>query len=70
MSKGVEVGDRIKITSESYDEELRRKTWRVEKIAWSTEDHPLYDSGVGGPMISCRGLPFCLYAFEFEIVAK
>lgn len=65
----VEIGDRIKIISENdnYDS-YRRESWEVEDIAYSEKEHPGYDPGVGGPLVSCEGLPFSLYEWEFEEV--
>lgn len=68
-SKKINIGDKIQITSDNptYNK-WRNKTWTVSHIAYSTEDHPGYDEGVGGPLISCKGLPVSLYDWEFEIV--
>ena len=65
----VQIGDRIRITSdnESYKPYLD-KIWTVTEVSFSTNDHRLYDVGVGGPLIDCDGLPFSLYEFEFEEV--
>jgi len=67
--KKVNVGDKIRITSdnENYDK-WRNKTWTVEHVAYSVDEHPGYDVGIGGPLVSCKGLPVSLYDWEFEIV--
>ena len=65
----VEIGDKIRILNENGQySEWADEIWTVESIAYNTEQHPLYDEGVGGALISCDGLPVCLYEWEFEIV--
>ena len=65
----VKIGDKIKIISENENyNEYRDKTWIVEDIATSIAEHPGYDAGVGGELISCIDLPVSLYEYEFEEV--
>ena len=66
----VKIGDEVIITAidnENYSEYLDIK-WTVEAVDYSKDDHPGYDPRIGGPLISCEGLPFSLYEFEFEVV--
>jgi hypothetical protein len=69
-SNNLRIGSKIIITAsdnENYKEYLG-KEWVVEDIAKNIKEHPLYDEGVGGKLISCKGLPFSLYEWEFEVV--
>jgi len=67
----VKIGDKIRITSdnETYNK-WRWKTWTVSHIAMNREQHPGYDSGVGGSLIDCEGLPVSLYEYEYDIVSE
>lgn len=64
----VNVGDKIIITSdnENYNR-YRNKVFVVSHVAHSIKQHPGYDSGVGQALVDCRGLPFSLYEYEFEV---
>jgi hypothetical protein len=64
----VRIGDKIRILNE-YGQYTKwaGKTWTVSHIARSKRDHPGYDSGVGGPLVSCTGLPVSLYSWEFVV---
>lgn len=65
----VRIGQRIRIISdnENYNK-YRGKTWKIERIDRSEDDNRLYDPSVGGALVSCKGLPFSLYEYEFELV--
>lgn len=65
----VKIGDKIRIISDNdnYDKH-RSKTWTVNHVAFNKSEHQGYDEGVGGALISCKGLPFSLYEYEFEII--
>ncbi len=66
----VQIGDKIRITSdnENYNR-YRGKAWVVSHIARNRDEHPGYDTGVGGALIDCKGLPFSLYEYEFDIIS-
>ena len=66
----VKVGDRIRIISDNSSyKQYKNRTWEIEKVSFSREDHPGYDDGLNGQaLVDCRNLPFSLYEYEFEIV--
>jgi hypothetical protein len=66
----VKIGDRIRILNENgqYGKWVD-KFWIVNHIAYSKEDHPGYDSGMGGEaLVDCDGLPVSLYEYEIEVI--
>jgi hypothetical protein len=71
----VKIGDKIKIlnTNGQYTK-WANKTWIVNKISYSEQQHPGYDDGVNIPgqrkmaLIDCKNLPVSLYTWEYEIV--
>jgi len=65
FKKGMKI--RISSDNENYRGYIH-KTWIIEKISYSREDHPGYDEGIGGALIDCKGLPFSLHEFEFNII--
>ncbi len=67
----VRIGDKIRILNEDGQySQWARKTWTVEHVE-TPEKHNLgYDVGVGGNLISCKGLPVSLYDWEFEIIKR
>lgn len=67
----IQIGSKIRIKKDNDNEtyaKWRDKVWTVEKISYSTKDHPGYDNGVGGPLVDCKDLPVSLYNWEFDIV--
>lgn len=68
---GINIGDKIKIVSDNdtYNK-WKNKTWTIDNIAYSREEHQGYDEGVGGALVSCNGLSVSLYEYEFEIVER
>lgn len=65
----VNLGDTIRIISDNpLYKQYKNRTWIVEKVSFSKEEHPGYDTGVGGALVDCRNLPWSLYEYEFEIV--
>lgn len=67
----VRIGSKIRILNEDgqYSEWVN-KTWTVEHIATSREEHQGYDKSLGGKLISCKNLPVSLYEYEFEVVKR
>lgn len=66
----VKVGDKIYITSDNgtYNK-YRSKVWKVIHIAQSIDEHQGYDESLyPTKLVSCKGLPFSLYEWEFDIV--
>lgn len=65
-----EIGDHIKIIAtdnKNYTPYLS-EVWTVCGVSHNSNDHPKYDNAIGGELIDCINLPFCLYSFEFKIV--
>ena len=61
----VKIGDKIKILNKDGQySKWASKLWIVEHIAYSGVG---YDKGVGGALVSCKGLPVSLYEYEFVI---
>ena len=72
MTKRLRVGSKIRLTNTNYENDDVGKVFKVVSIARSTKDHPLYDEGVNEPgehmaLVTCEGLNYCLYEWEFEI---
>lgn len=69
----VKIGDRIRIKSgndnENYDK-YRNESWEVNRIDTNKEGHRGFDDSIGGKLISCEGLPFSLYEYEFDVVSS
>lgn len=68
----VKIGDKIKILNQDgqYDK-WANKTWTVDHIAHSTEEHQGYDEGLEGEaLISCKDLPVSVYEYEIIVVGK
>ena len=65
-----EIGDIIKIIATDNDNytPYLDGIWTVCGVSHNTNDHPGYDESVGGELIDCIHLPFCLYEFEFEVI--
>jgi len=65
----VKIGDKIKILNrDGQYGKWTNRLWTISHIAYSKAEHQGYDEGVGGPLVSCKGLPISLYDWEFEIV--
>ena len=67
----VRIGDKIKIASDNENEnyaEYRNKVLTVNHIAINRKQHPGYDEGIGGQLVSCKNFPFSIYEYEFEII--
>jgi len=67
----VKIGDTIKIhnTDGQYTKWANR-TWTVSHIETPEKHGYGYDTGVGGNLISCNGLPVSLYDWEYDIVSS
>jgi hypothetical protein len=67
----VKIGDRIKILNrDGQYGKWANKLWTVDHIATSREEHRGYDEGIGGKLVSAKGLPVSLYEWEIEVVPK
>ncbi len=66
----IKIGDKIKILNQDGQySKWSNKTWTVDHIAHSTEEHQGYDEGLAGEaLVSCKGLPVSLYEYEIEVV--
>lgn len=71
----VKIGNKIKILNQDGQyTKWANKTWTINHIAYSEEQHPGYDNGINipgkrkHPLIDCKDLPVSLYPWEYEIV--
>lgn len=58
------------ISDNPYYEEYKETIWTVSAIYRNVDEHPLYDTGVGGNLYEADDLPFLLYEYEVEEVMK
>lgn len=68
----IRKGTKIRIISdnENYDP-YRNKIWKINHIAHNIDEHQGYDESMDGELlVSCDGLGFSLYEYEFEVVRK
>ena len=64
----IKIGDRIRILNrDGQYTKWANKIWVVKHIARNRQEHQGYDEGIGGNLISCKGLPVSLYDWEFEV---
>lgn len=72
MKTKFQIGDRVKVSSEEDNENydsFRNKVLIVDHVATNKNEHPGYDSGVGGGLYDFRTedgkyVNFSLYAYE------
>ena len=65
----VKRGDKIRILNrDGQYGQWANRTWIVDHIATNEKEHPGYDKGIGGKLVSERNLPVSLYEWEFEVV--
>ncbi len=68
----VKIGDKFRIINENGQyTKWANRTWTIDHIARSTEEHPGYDEGLRGQaLVSAKGLPVSLYEYEIDIIPK
>lgn len=66
----IKEGFKIKITSENenYDE-YRNKVWTINFVDYDGSSHG-FDEAIGEVLVSCEGLPYSLYPYEFKVVER
>ena len=74
----MKIGDKIRISpdndNDSYDK-YRNLDLVITQIAYNTNQHPGYDTGMDGmALVDCEvcntgeAVPFSLYEYEFELI--
>jgi hypothetical protein len=70
------LGRKAKIVSDNDNyNRFRYQTLEITHVAYSTEEHPGYDSSMEGQalcdfkmVVTGQAVPFSLYEYEFELV--
>lgn len=67
----VRIGDRIRILNRDgqYTKWAGRE-WTIDHIERPGSKAAGYDAGIGGNLVSARGLPVSLYDWEFEVTKR
>ena len=66
----VHVGDMIQITSDNPNyTKYHNKVWEVSAVYVGVSQHPGYNMRLyPEALVECRGLPFAVYEYEFEVI--
>lgn len=66
----LKIGDKIKIISENENySKYMDQIWTINYIDYDGSSYG-FDESIGQVLVSCEGLPFSLYPYEFSVVER
>jgi hypothetical protein len=63
----MKIGDKVKMTRdavENYGSQYAGQVFTISHVATNTNEHPGYDTGVGGKLYDLEGFNSSLYDYE------